>query len=476
MFGFDEKKKKIFTVCSIVYALVILLVVIITNFDRFSSFYEWVDEKLSVLTPLVIGGVIAYICTSLVRFFQNRIFKGIQKKRVRRSLSIVSAYVSIIVILTLFVVLIVPQLLSSIEELVKKISDGTYLNSMINAINGFLNKVLAARGEEAFEYINRETIVEAISSLFAGTEDILNRVIEWATTYGGMILTGVKNVFIGFLLSIYFVISKEKLYAQSNRILTAVCSKKKADSVKDWFRFADKTLGGFIVGKLIDATLIILVCSIVFSIAGIPYSILVSVFIGVCNIIPFFGPFIGAIPSAFIVLIARPEKLLLFLVLILIIQQIDGNIIEPKIVGDRTGLSSLGVLVAVTIMSGYFGVLGMFLGVPIFAVICAVLKKNIKHRLANKNLPTSLADYYSANSLAEPDEEVEHLSAKLFRISGDWIKKEEQLIARKVKAVRAKRRAKNSADGNVDATQKKMKMKKMKKEDIKEENTENKEK
>ncbi len=435
MFGFDEKKKKIFTVCSIVYALLILLVVIITNFDRFFAFYEWLDEKLSVLTPIIIGGVIAYFSTALVRLFQNRVYKKVKKNRTRRSLSIVSAYVTIITVLILFIVLIVPQLLSSIEELVKKISDGTYLNSVINAINDFLNMVLAFRGEEAFEYINMENIVEAISELFAGTENLLNQVIAWATTYGGKILVSIKNVFVGFLLSIYFVISKERLYAQSTRLLNAICSKKKTETVLDWFRFADKTVGGFIVGKLIDATLIIIVCSIVFSIAGIPYSILVSVFIGVCNIIPFFGPFIGAIPSGFIVFIAAPEKLLLFIILILVIQQIDGNIIEPKIVGDRTGLSSLGVLVAVTVMSGYFGVLGMFLGVPIFAVICAVIKKSIKNRLNQRNLPTALSEYYSENSLAEPHVEVEHLSEKLFRVSGDWLKRAKDFVVKKLKSI-----------------------------------------
>ena len=234
-----------------------------------------------------------------------------------------------------------------------------------------------------------------------------------------------KNIFLGFLLSIYFVISKERLYAQSTRILSAVFSKKRADSVLDWFQFADKTLGGFIVGKLIDATFIIVVCSIVFSIASIPYSILLSVVIGVCNIIPFFGPFIGAIPSGFIVFIARPDKLLLFIILLVVVQQIDANIIEPKIVGDRTGLTSLGVLVAVTVMSGYFGILGMFLGVPIFAIVCALLKKQIKRRLAAKNLPTELSEYYSESSLVAPMAETEDtLTAKMFKASGRWLKKE----------------------------------------------------
>lgn len=441
MFGFDEKKKKIFTICAIIYAILILLVVFITNFDRFSSFYEWLNAKLSVLTPIIVGGVIAYFCSALVKFFQNRVYKKVEKKQTRRSLSLVSAYVLIISVIMLFLVLIVPQLLSSIQELVKKLGDGTYLNSVINAVNTFLNKVLAFRGEEAFEYINMDSIIETLRKLFAGTENILNQIIEWLTTYGGRILTVLKNIFLGFLLSIYFVISKERLYAQSTRILSAVFSKKRADSVLDWFQFADKTLGGFIVGKLIDATFIIVVCSIVFSIASIPYSILLSVVIGVCNIIPFFGPFIGAIPSGFIVFIARPDKLLLFIILLVVVQQIDANIIEPKIVGDRTGLTSLGVLVAVTVMSGYFGILGMFLGVPIFAIVCALLKKQIKRRLAAKNLPTELSEYYSESSLVAPMAETEDtLTAKMFKASGRWLKKEEQAVAKRLKRIFCKKK------------------------------------
>lgn len=442
MFGFDDRKKKIFTICAIAYAVLILLVVIITNFDRFAVFYEWLNDKLAVLSPIFIGAIIAYISSSLVRLFQNRVFHKVESNRWRRTLSILFTYISIIILISVVILLIIPQLVSSIEELIKKISDGTYLNALINAINDFLNKVLSFRGEEAFEYISMEKITQVLSGFFESTGDLLQNVANWALSYGSNILTGLKNVIIGFLLSIYFVISKDRLYAQSTRILAAVFPKKRSEAIMDWFRFADKTMGGFIVGKLIDATMVIVLCSIAFSIAGIPYSILVSVFIGVCNIIPFFGPFIGAIPSGFIVFIAEPDKLLLFVILILVIQQIDGNILEPKIVGDRTGLSSLGVLVAVTVMSGYFGVLGMFLGVPIFAVICSSIKKSIKRRLTEKELPTELADYYSKDALSEPHVEVEHLSTKMFRLGGSWIKKERNLISQKL-SHRKKKKAKD---------------------------------
>lgn len=447
MFGFDDRKKKIFTICSIAYAVLILLVVIITNFDRFSTFYEWLNNKLAVLSPIIIGAVIAYISSSLVRLFQNKVFGKVENNRWRRSLSILCAYVSILTLISVFIVLIVPQLLSSIEELIRKISDGTYLNALINAINEFLNNILSFRGDEAFEYISMEKITQVLSGFFESTGDLLQNIANWALSYGTNILTGLKNVVIGFLLSIYFVIYKDRLYAQSTRIMTAVFTKKRMDSILEWFRHADKTMGGFIVGKLIDATMVIVLCAIAFSIAGIPYAILVSVVIGVCNIIPFFGPFIGAIPSGFIVFIAEPDKLLLFVILIVVIQQIDGNILEPKIVGDRTGLSSLGVLVAVTIMSGYFGILGMFLGVPIFAVICASIRRAIKKRLKEKELPTELSDYYSPDALSEPHVEVEHLSAKIFRLGGSWIKKERQLLSTKMKQRKKRRKQEDVQDG-----------------------------
>lgn len=450
MFGFDDKKKKIFTICSIVYAVLILLVVIITNFDRFAGFYEWFNEKLAVLSPILIGAIIAYISNSLVRLFQNRIFKKVESKRWRRTLSILCAYVSIVVIISVFILLIIPQLLSSFEELVKKISDGTYLNALINAINEFLNNVISFSGEEAVEFISMEKITQVLSGFFESTGDLLQNIANWALSYGGNILNGLKNIAIGFLLSIYFVISKDRLYAQSTRMLAALFTKQRAEAIKEWFSNADKTFGGFIVGKLIDATTVIVLGAITFSIARIPYSILVAVLIGVCNIIPFFGPFIGAIPSGFIVFIAEPDKLLLFIILLLVVQQFDANIIEPKIVGDRTGLSSLGVLVAVTVMSGYLGLVGMFLGVPIFAMICSGIKKAIKRRLAEKELSADLADYYSADSLEEPHVEAEHLSAKVFRLSGTWIKKERNLISQKLKKRKKSKPAKDETVSHAD--------------------------
>ena len=201
----------------------------------------------------------------------------------------------------------------------------------------------------------------------------------------------------------------------------AFFSKGKCDAIYDWFSFADRTFGGFIIGKILDALFMMFVCSIAFSIAKIPYAILIAVVIGLFNIIPFFGPFIGVIPSALIILIASPDKFLLFIILVLVIQQIDANIVEPKIVGSRTGLSSLGVIVAILIMNGYFGLLGMFFGVPIFAILYSLVQKYIDIKLTKKELDTDLADYYSENSIVDPRREATPISSRVFRFLGRTI-------------------------------------------------------
>ena len=213
----------------------------------------------------------------------------------------------------------------------------------------------------------------------------------------------------------------------------ALFSKERCDAVYDWFRFADRTFGGFIIGKILDALFMIFVCSIVFSIAKIPYAILIAVVIGVFNIIPFFGPFIGVIPSALIILIASPDKFLLFIILLLVIQQIDANIVEPRIVGSRTGLSSLGVIVAIIIMNGYFGLVGMFFGVPIFAIIYSLAQKYIESKLTDKELNTDLADYYHETSLVDPKKESEPISSRFFHFLGQKIVNGEHKIEELVK-------------------------------------------
>lgn len=439
MLEFDNKKKKILTISLLVYAVVLLLLILMLNFEKFNSFTAWMNDKLSVFTPILIGAVISYLCNPLVHFFQNTVLKRSKSKVLKRGLSIFLAYFLIFVIITIFGIMIIPQLISSINDLITKLTDGTYLNMVLNATEKIIEKIFTAQGNEFTEPVfDMDKIYGVINDAWIKFQniDIFEsgfQGVEIIGSYASKIFNGIKNIFFGLLLSVYFTIGKEKIYAQIKKIMHAFFSKEKCDSVYEWFRFADKTFGGFIVGKILDALFMIFMCSIVFSIANIPYAILISVVIGLFNIIPFFGPFIGIIPSALIVLISDPKKFLIFVILILIIQQVDANIVEPKIVGSRTGLSSLGVIVAILIMNGYLGLVGMFFGVPIFAILYSLVQKFIDIRLSKKELKTDLADYYSETSIVDPRREVPSLSSRFVHFCGKHVRIAERKLMKHIK-------------------------------------------
>ncbi len=410
MFDFNEKKRKTLVLSTIIYAILILLFILIVNFDKFNVFFSALADKLSIFAPLLIGAIIAYLCVPLVRLFQTRVFHKLKSKRLARTLSIICTYLTLLVIIISFVALIIPQLLASCEELIRNITNGTYLNSAIDWINRTLNNIVAIQGnyQPNSTFIDAEAVTSWIQSFFNESTGYLQIITNGLVTYVSKFFISVKNLFLGLLFSVYFVISKERLYAMFKKISMAFISPKKYDRLHAWAVYADKTFGGFVVGKLIDAIFMMVMCSIAFSIAGIPFSILIATVIGLSNIIPYFGPFIGAIPSIFIVLIADPSKLVLFCILLLVIQQFDANVLEPKIVGNKIGLSSLGVISAVIIMGGYFGIIGTFFGVPVFAVICTLVNAWIDTRLKKKDFSTDLADYYSDKSVVDPREE--HIS------------------------------------------------------------------
>lgn len=453
MFGFDDKKKRILTISFIAYAVIFLLVILMMNFERFSAFTDWMNDKLSVFAPILLGAVFAYLCNPLVKFFQNVVLKRMKKPGWKRALSIVFAYVLIMVVIAVFAITIFPQLVSSINDLVTKLTDGTYLNMVLTAIENLASKIPASEGGQ-IPPLNLDKIYGTINDLWLKFQniDILTNIFEGAEiigSYASKVFNVLKNIFFGLLLSIYFTIGKEKIYAQTKKIMYAVFSRKRCDAIYDWFRFADRTFGGFIVGKILDALFMIFVCSIAFSIAKIPYAILIAVVIGVFNIIPFFGPFIGVIPSALIILIASPDKFILFIILLLVIQQIDANIVEPRIVGSRTGLSSLGVIVAILIMNGYFGLVGMFFGVPIFAILYSLVQKYIDIQLEKKQLETDIAEYYHESSLVDPRKESENLSSRFFKFVGRSIADSEHKI---VKYVKNKANGENADDASSEET------------------------
>ena len=245
MFDFNEKKKKTLVISAIVYAVLILLFILVVNFDKFSSFFSALGNLLSIFAPIFIGVVLAYLCLPLVRLYQNRILGKIASNRTKRSLSILCAYITLLVVVVCFVALIIPQLLASVEELVVKMTDGTYLNAAISWINTTLNRLLAFQNDHTDEvliFIDAERITRWVQDFFNDSTGYIQTLTNSLVTYVSKFVVSVKNIFLGLLISIYFLASRERLQAIFKKICLAFISPQKYEAFSQWTALTDKTL------------------------------------------------------------------------------------------------------------------------------------------------------------------------------------------------------------------------------------------
>ena len=343
----------------------VLCVFVGLNLDRV---VEWIGRMMNVMAPVSMGFVIAYLVNPLMKFCEKHIFVFLHRKkrhaRLVRVLSMLTAYLFFAMLLTVLLMMVIPQVMISYNDLLKRMSD--YLSSLQDFVGRWF-------GDSA--WLDVEKMTERLRNWISDWYQILQNIAPHITAIVGELLSHLRNVVIGLVISVYFLFSKEHLVAQCKKFTYAVFRKKRAEYLIEFMRFTDKTFGGFIIGKLLDSLIFGLLTFLVLAIFRIPYYPLVSVIVGVTNVIPFFGPFIGAIPSSLIIFIADPMKALWFCVLILIIQQLDGNVIGPKILGDSIGMSALGIILAITLMGGLLGIAGMFIGVPLYALLLEIGKR-----------------------------------------------------------------------------------------------------
>lgn len=418
-----EKMKRLLTV-ALACAVIFVIIFAIVNSAAISSFFS---ALLSVFAPIILGGAIAYMLNPLLKLFEFKIFKGIKNTKLLRALSLIMTYIIALLLIAAFLWLIIPSLIQSIKDLTANMD--IYLDSTVSLINSFVVKL--TKNDNFENLVSTETAVNAITNFFSTSGDIFNTVMDYVIKYGKGLIVGLKNVLLGLFISVYILLSKERLKAQCKKLSAAAFKAGTRKRLYRYFRIAHRTFGGFFVGKTIDSLIILGICLIVFPIAKIPLWPLISVIVGATNIIPFFGPFIGAIPSFFIIFIYDPKKALIFAILVLVIQQIDGNIIGPKILGNSTGISSLGVIVAIVIMGEYFGIIGMIVGVPIFATLTAIIEDLINVRLRKAELPTDVAEYYTSDSLVDPYEPHETVSQKAFNATVAMFKRVASLFRKK---------------------------------------------
>lgn len=281
---------------------------------------------------------------------------------------------------------------SILESIISIINDSP---RYVQNIRHWLESLLKDNPEwqtTVFDYLNRYS---PKIETFLNVEVLpqIKQLLQSLTTGVFGTLVFIKNLLIGLIISVYMMAGKEAFVTQSKMLVYAIFDTENANSIVTAFRFIHRTFGGFISGKIVDSIIIGILCYIGTSIIGTPYGLLVSVVVGVTNVIPFFGPYLGAIPSAFIILMVNPMHCLYFLIFILLLQQFDGNILGPKILGDSTGLSSFMVIVAILLFGGLMGIPGMIIGVPLWAVFMAGIKCFRNHELKKKAMPTEEAFY-----------------------------------------------------------------------------------
>ncbi len=357
-----------------------------------------IDTLLGILSPIIWGMVITYLLWPLVKMFQRKLFEPLLQKirpkkpvskSLARGLSVVLAILVALVLIAALVWLIIPQLYTSIESIV--------LNSQqyYDTITGWINRFFENNPE--VEQALLSATGKASDSLLDWAKTALlpsmGKIVTSLTTGIYAVLRGILDVLIGFVVACYVLSNMELFMAKSKMVLYSIFPLRSSKRILKAIRFTDTAFMSFISGKVIDSAIIGVICYICCTIMRMPYVVLVSVVVGVTNIIPVFGPFIGAVPTALIILLDSPMKCLIYVIFILVLQQIDGNIIETRLLGQKLGISDFWVLVAVLLFGGIFGFGGMMLGVPIFTLLYSLINDFVNRRLMKRRLPTQTEQY-----------------------------------------------------------------------------------
>ena len=377
-----------------VIACAVILYFVIARADKVAA---GLDTVAGILMPFIYGLVFAYLLCPLYNFIMRKCLTRLENKmKTKKRAMSISKCISTFVALVCFLVVVIGVVWLIVPDLVNSIiSVGETLSDTVKDIQKWL-----ANNADKLPAFQKTVVVWASDAGSNITEFIQKTLLPEYDNIASGIQAGVvgmlsffKNFFVGIVICVYFLNSKEYFAAQSKKLILVLFKERRSEKLMNLARFTNLQFGKFINGKLIDSLIIGILCFIFMTIFGWDYALLISCIIGITNIIPFFGPFIGAIPSALLLAVVDPKEALYFIIFILILQQVDGNVIGPKILGETTGLSSFWVMFARLVGGGLFGFVGMILGLPIFAVIYAYATKGINKKLAEKGYSVDLNDY-----------------------------------------------------------------------------------
>ncbi|MCQ2436108.1 MAG: AI-2E family transporter [Clostridia bacterium] len=427
---FDWNKK--YTTIAI-YAVIAALVVVfaVFFFINYSDFGSYLDQLMTAIRPLIIGTIIAYLMNPVMRLFENNVFafvvgeekiptvtddmkpkkrarvmkkiERIRRRRekqaqqryedgvikthygLRRGLSVACAAIVSLLIIAAFFYILIPQVASGVNEL------SLNMSSYIASVQQWLVKISATSSIFSSAV---KALTEYLNELISTVYKVINDVIPVVTSaLKGIILT-IKDILIGIFFAIYLLAGKERVAARLKKLLRAIFSDKIYNGTLNICTSLNKSFGSFIAAKLLDSFIIGFMTFFILMIIGMPYYPLIAVVVGVTNIVPIFGPIIGAIPCAFIVFIVDPPKTIVFIIFIVILQQFDGNILGPKLLGAQVNATALSILTSLTVLSSFWGITGLIIAVPLFVVVYAFVKKASENRLASRGMSSDTIDYY----------------------------------------------------------------------------------
>lgn len=428
--NWNKKYTTIAAYCLLVIIAAVLFVVFVFRFESFTQGFSWIGE---ISAPIICGIAIAYIINPLVMFIENKIFRGLKynappeegivmkkihntrvgdsavvrtiekhsatadkKTRRRRTaariLSIAIAYIIVLAAIAGIIIAIIPSVSQSVVDLSNNMP--VYIRNLEDFLNDtFENNPDVTRyisGE--FSEIN-DLLAKVADMVQPMTGDILGSVSSRILNIAMSIIVALKNVLLGFIIALYFLFSKERLLAQGKKIFFAFFKNSTCQKIFGALAKSNKIFTQYIISNLVDAIIIFAAMAVAMTIMGMPYPMLIAVICGVTNLIPFFGPFIGAIPCGLFIVLADPIKVIWFGIFVLILQQVDGNVIKPFLFGETMGLPAIWVLISIIVGGGMFGIPGMLLGAPVFAVIYLLFAEFVAGRLKKKDMPSTTDNY-----------------------------------------------------------------------------------
>ena len=375
----------------IVVAASIVFYIVLNNLQ---GFLAWIGRFAGIFTPFLLAFCIAYLLNPVLKWVEKGIHAVLERKKpkpkLKRTLGILITYILLVAVLALFSWVIFPQIVKSLTAVSEVLSK--YVADFPNILSGWMSYVDDSGFIESTVY----SLLEQSEELMYKAANLLNTAMPYIINFTKQLTSGISNTVIAVIVSIYMLMDKERFFAQTKKVLYAVFPEKYVEYMIDITHTGNDIFSKFIVGKLLDSAIIGVLCFAGMTVLRIPYALFISFIIGLTNIIPYFGPVIGAVVATLILLMISPGKTLWFLIFVLILQQFDGNILGPKILGKSTGLSAFWVIFAIVLFGSLFGIMGMFVGVPLFSVLYYLMRLFVNKRLTDKQMSTDTNDYASA--------------------------------------------------------------------------------